>query len=230
MTDNKGQSVLNLFQHGVQEFGLPSRVRGDRGTENIATAEYMIDKRGLNRGSFIVGRSVHNTRIERLWSEVNRVVTKQFKTLFLNMEDQDILCEHDDIDIFCLSYVYLPRIRKALLEFKQQWNFHGLSTMNSRSPLNLWHHGILTDGNHLIDDPAFLEDPENYGVDGEGALPEIETDNHVVVPEMESIATPEQIEEIRRRVEDPLAEDNYNGILHYLTIREYLRGINGLDN
>jgi len=54
-TNNRAETVLQLFGDAVDEHGMPSRVRGDRGKENRDVSVYMIMARGLNRGSFLWG-------------------------------------------------------------------------------------------------------------------------------------------------------------------------------
>jgi hypothetical protein len=56
--NNRSETVLQLFLECAEECGLPSRVRGDHGVENVLVAAYMEEHRGVTRGSYIWGRFV----------------------------------------------------------------------------------------------------------------------------------------------------------------------------
>ena len=64
--NNRADTAFGAFMKGVSDYGLPSRVRTDRGGENILIGEYLLNSRGTGRNS----RSVHNQRIESLWRDL----------------------------------------------------------------------------------------------------------------------------------------------------------------
>jgi len=49
--------LANLFLSRVISHGIPRRVRGDHGTENLEVAAWMEEHFGVERGSYIWGRS-----------------------------------------------------------------------------------------------------------------------------------------------------------------------------
>lgn len=53
--NNRASTVLAVFLEAIAEFGVPSRLRGDRGGENVALSVFMIVRRGPNRASFMWG-------------------------------------------------------------------------------------------------------------------------------------------------------------------------------
>ncbi|XP_056432674.1 uncharacterized protein LOC130371069 [Gadus chalcogrammus] len=74
-SNNRSSTVLESFVNAVDRYGVPSRVRTDKGGENSSVCLMMNLFRGFRRGSAIQGRSVHNQRIERLWGDLWRGLT-----------------------------------------------------------------------------------------------------------------------------------------------------------
>lgn len=140
--NNRAETVSQIFLEAAHTYGLPSRVRADCGGENLGVKQIMEEARGSERGSFIAGKSVHNSRIERLWRDVYYAVVQTFYCLFYYLEGQGYLEVGDDRHLFALHYIYLPVINKCLLDFKEAYNHHPLRTERNKSPYQLWAEGL----------------------------------------------------------------------------------------
>ena len=143
--NNRASTVFDAFLKAVDNYGLPSRVRCDKGGENTAVSEFMLSHpmRGPGRGTVIVGKSVHNQRVERLWRDVFDGVLVLYYNLFYYLEGVQMLNPSDDVSMFCLHYIFIPRINQSLSEWKEAWVNHPMSSMNGKTPQQLFATGLL---------------------------------------------------------------------------------------
>lgn len=215
--NNRASTVLSLFWTGVQQFGLPSRVRSDHGRENIGVARFMLERRGIHRHSFLTGRSVHNQWIERLWAELNRVVSSYYIHLFTFMEDEGILDSVDELHLFCLHYVYIPRVQRSVGEFRDQWNNHGLSTQGGHTPLQLWQQGVLHNAGLDTTVNDIFEVDFDFGIEEDGPLPELQMANNVIVSQNTIVLNDTTMNIIHGSV-NPLENDGNHGIDLFLRL------------
>ena len=54
------------------------------------------------------------------------------------MERSGYLDPLNEVDLYCLHYIYEPLINKCITEFKESWNNHSMSTEGSMSPHQLF--------------------------------------------------------------------------------------------
>ena len=96
-----------------------------------------------------------------------------------------------------------------------QWNNYPQSSEKNKTPYQILTEGFYSRAN--LSQPAVciaLEDrdadPVNYDVDDNGSLPELQTNNHVVVPRSTLQLTKEQMIALLLAI-NPLEEDNNYG-------------------
>ncbi|KAK4699088.1 hypothetical protein P7C70_g7178, partial [Phenoliferia sp. Uapishka_3] len=170
VTNNKrSATITKLFQGAVALIGAPSRVRADEGMENRGVELLMGELRGLGR--FLKGRSIHNVRIERLWRDVRKDVTEEYRRIFALLEEWGLLHPDDRLHRAILFLVFQPRIQNDLDTMAEAWNTHKVRTEESQTPEGMWELGRLVGQRQgWWEDPGDVEKvDEGYGVDGEEA-------------------------------------------------------------
>lgn len=227
--DNTAATAFAPFANACQEFGVPSRVRTDHGLENTDIGAFMIAHRGPDRGSIITGRSVHNQRIERLWRDMFQSCLCVFYQLFYFLERHNCLDVTNLTHLWCLHYIYKPRIKLALDVFRNGWNNHNLTTERGRTPRQLFVRGVLENAGqgHVGIDDLFVDndlrndqDIENYGIDWMGPVPEQDDSATVSVPRIVCPIQPIAFQQLQRDI-DPLSDPHGLGIDLYLKTVEY---------
>ena len=212
--NNRAATVLTLFLNCISVHGTPSRVRGDHGTENVRVAEWMEENQGRGRGSYIWGRSVrapgvrlwsaywslntrsvHNSRIERIWYDVTEGFGGKWKDFFTDLEANEGLDVDNPAHIWLLHHLFLDEINQDALIWAEAWNNHKLQIRGEpqQTPQEMFFFSMLEDGPRGLNgprsqsggegdpDPDGLEDGEDlsaFGIDWEDMDDEVLMEHH----------------------------------------------------
>ena len=137
---------------------------------------------------------------------------------FIFLEIQSLLDLLNEVHLFALSYIYLPRINRALNVFREGWNHHRIRTAHNRLPHQLFVSGMLqlhSSGNTALD--FFSAVDNTYGIDFSDAL-SLPEENAVVVPQSQLVIPDATLQILKDQI-DPLANsDNYGIELYEQTV------------
>ena len=115
-SSNNRSSTNFSFFIDVEQYGLPEKIRSDLCGENYAIWRYMVEEHNCN-SAVITG--------SKGYGEMCTVVL--FCDTFCQLEDLGTL---NKVDMYCLHFVSIGRIDRALKSFTESWNNHHLSTEN----------------------------------------------------------------------------------------------------
>ena len=137
-------------------------------------------------------------------------ITTTFVSIFQYLEAQNILNAENESDLFCLHYVFIPRINASLEGFRRAWNYHPLSTEGNFSPIQLYTSGSL--GSDLFDEDIDLV---LFGHDPEAPTPDEGEESSVGVPSTDIPLSPRSIQILRDSI-NPLQPCQDNGFQLYI--------------
>lgn len=93
-------------------------------------------------------RSVHNTRIERLWRDMTATVGKHWKLKFELLRSEHGLDVDNPNHLWLLHHVFLDALNDDLMEFAERWNTHIMRFADSgnRSPKDIFYFDMFARG------------------------------------------------------------------------------------
>ena len=137
--------------------------------------------------------------------------------MFSFLEESGYLDITDFKHLFCLHYVFIPRINNHMLRFRECWDWHPLRSESNMTPVQLWVHG--SQFYEPSQEAVVPSDINALGIDWDGPMPSPShhysgttwQDTQVEVPQIPRILSDVNFETLRQTI-DPERESQSYGI------------------
>ena len=134
--------VLRFYLSYIQSIkGIPKILRTDGGTENslmLKVHTVLHEHIGNRHPCCIVGRSVHNQRIERFWGYLRQHFTQRWIDLFHELLRENLYNPNDQINYELLQFCFTGILSKEIIDISEGWNYHRVrSTKGSICPAGI---------------------------------------------------------------------------------------------
>ena len=116
LATNSAQKVREYFVEAVPTFSLPRRVRSDTGGENIGVAQFMWFQPhdSFYSTRMIMGRSIHNQWIERLWRDLFQGCIGLYYQLFTYLENIGLLDPCNEVHLFVMLHTDIATLHTGI--------------------------------------------------------------------------------------------------------------------
>lgn len=132
----------------------------------------------------------------------------------------------DNVDLFSLHYVFLPRINQDLHIFASSWNDNPIRTVRNKTPNQLWIMGSIEEGRSVLNSSYALlplQNWDDYGINCDDPLPDcFQDEGAVIIPDVPTLLSEIDFQDIST-VESTLQDDESYGINVYLNARQFVR-------
>jgi len=166
---------------------IPKKIRSDRGTETTDLYGYHLALHELSgndqpQDSWVYGRSVHNQKIESLWSQMIKQWEARWQEIFQSIEWADEWALDNPRQRKALLFVYMPILRQEIAQWHRDHNVYPMrSNTLSRLPSG------PPEDNFMLSDQDFgvIVDSRHLDEIREGYLVGFEADTYLSVEERE---------------------------------------------
>ena len=147
---NLAESNCSTFKKAIKKYSWPTSILTDKREEKTLIWKHMQETKG-DISAEITDKLERVQWITIIKNDLNLNIFRTLSETFYSFECEGSLDVSNDADIFCLHFVYLPRMNKLLDDFVTSYNACAIPHGSGATPLQIFYaHSDNASGNNDI--------------------------------------------------------------------------------